>query len=426
VRTTPGSRLRAAMTTACLIAVPTGLVAQPGEQADTLLARLTAEALATNPGLLGTSAMARAAAARVGPAGALPDPVLTAGVMDLTLPSFGFRRSDFTEVDVELSQELPWPGTRGARTRVAQADARGRVADVAAQRRAVVLRTAETYYRLRYVVTARATLQRQRELLGTAVDIATSRYATASAPQSDALQARVAVARLDADDADLAAEEVALRAELTAMRNAHQPDSLPLEPIRPEALVGEPHPILSEGDLLTAHPRLQARQAAVLAAEQSVQVERLGARPDFMLMTRYGARPLDSDFFSASVGLRLPIWAGRKQKRLAEAARGDLEAAKAAEAEEAAALRAELRTAQGQVESGRRRLDLLTGKVIPAAEATVEAVLRGYRLGQTDFLTVLATEDSLYRAQLDAAMIAAEHLTHLVMLQQLLLRENEQ
>jgi outer membrane protein, heavy metal efflux system len=174
------------------------------------------------------------------------------------------------------------------------------------------------------------------------------------------------------------------------------------------------------------HPRLQARQAAVLAAEQSVHVERLAARPDFMLMTRYGARPLGSDFFSASVGLRLPIWAGRKQHRLADAARADLEAAQAAEAEEAAALRAELQTAQGQVESGRRRLGLLTGKVIPAAQATVDAVLRGYRLGQTDFLTVLATEDSLYRAELDAAMIAAEHLTHLVMLQQLLLREIEQ
>jgi outer membrane protein, heavy metal efflux system len=191
-------------------------------------------------------------------------------------------------------------------------------------------------------------------------------------------------------------------------------------------VVTEPHPMASDGDSVTTHPRLQARQAAVLAAEQSVRIERLGARPDFMLMTRYGARPLGSDFFSASVGLRLPVWAGRKQNRLADAARADLEAAKAAEAEEAAALRAELRTAQGQVESGRRRLDLLTGKVIPAAEATVDAVLRGYRLGQTDFLTVLATEDSLYRAQLDAAMIAAEHLTHLVMLQQLLLRENEQ
>jgi len=39
---------------------------------------------------------------------------------------------------------------------------------------------------------------------------------------------------------------------------------------------------------------------------------------------------------------------------------------------------------------------------------------------------VLAAEDSFYRAELEAAMVAAEHLTHLVMLEQLLLTEDAQ
>ena len=59
-------------------------------------------------------------------------------------------------------------------------------------------------------------------------------------------------------------------------------------------------------------------------------------------------------------------------------------------------------------------------RVVPSARATVEATLRNYRVGQVQFLTVLATEDALYRAELDAARVAAEHLTHLVMLEQLL------
>jgi outer membrane protein, heavy metal efflux system len=417
---------RAAITPLRLAATPARLTAQSAGRADTLLARLTAEALATNPGLQSTDATARAAAARVSPAGALPDPTLSAGVMDLTLPRFGFRQSDFTEVDLELSQDLPWPGTLGARTRAAESAARERVADVAAQRRRVALQMATAYYRLRYLVAARATLQRQRALLGTAVDIATTRYATGSSPQSDALQARVAVARLEAEDADLEMQEVAQRATLTSMRNAPEPDSIAVEPVRPEAVLAEPHPALSTGDSLPWHPRVLARRAAVEVAEQTVRIERLAARPDLTFTARYGARPLGSDFFSAFVGLRLPTWSGRKQSRVADAARYDLEAAKASEAEEVAELTAELRTVQAQVTSSRRRLDLLTKKVIPAAQATVEAVLRGYRLGQGDFLTLLAAEDSLYRAQLDAALVAAEHLTRLVMLQQLLLREDGQ
>ena len=424
---TPFTQARAwgaAVAFAVWVATPAGAQATPA--ADSTLARITAEAIAANPSLDASRAMARAAAARVRPAGALPDPMVSAGVMDLTLPRFAFRESDFTEVDFELSQEFPWPGTLGARTQAARAEARAREADVGARRREIVVRAAELYYRLRYVVTARTTLQRQRGLLAAAVEISTTRYATASAPQSDPLQARVAVARLDAEDADLADQEATLRAQLQALRNVRGRETLAVEPIRPEAVPLEPHEglVTSEAapDSLPMHPRLVARRAALEAAERTVRVEALGGRPDFTITTRYGARPLDSDFFSAFVGIRLPLWAGRKQHRLADAARADADAARAALEEERAGLDADLGIALAGITSGETRLRLLTTQVIPAAEATVEAVLRGYRVGQAPFLNVLAAEDSLYRAQLDAAMVAAEHLTHLVMLEQLLLR----
>ena len=405
--------------------------AQTAPAADTTLARLTAEAVAANPSLDASRAMARATAARFRAAGALPDPMLSAGVMDLTLPRFAFHESDFTEVDVDLGQEFPWPGTLGARTRAAKAEARARGAEVSVRQRAVIVRVAELYYRLRYVVTARATLLRNRGLLATAVEISTTRYATATAPQSDPLQARVALARLDTEEADLAAQEARLRADLKALRKVSGADPLTIEPIRPEVVQAGLHAPddstrAALQDSLPDHPRLVARRAAVEAAEQTARVEQLGTRPDFTITARYGARPLGSDFFSAFVGVRLPLWAGRKQGRLAEAARADADAARAAVDEETTALSAELRGTLADVRSGETRLRLLTSQVIPAAEASVDAALRGYRVGQVPFLNVLAAEDSLYRAELDAAMVAAEHLIHLVMLQQLLLPEDSQ
>lgn len=378
--------------------------------------------------------MVEAATARIRPAGALPDPMLTVGVMDLTLPRFGFRESDFTEVDVELSQEFPWPGALAARTETARAHARVGGARLAAQRREVVVRTAELYYRLRYVATARATLVRQDQLLATGVDIATVRYASTAAPQSDPLQARVALARLETEEADLAAQETELRARLKALRNVKGRDSLPVEPIRPEQVPsglhawsgpGADEPVASAGsDSLREHPRLTARRAEVEAAEHTVRVERLGARPDFTIMTRYGARPLGADFFSAFVGIRLPLYAGRKQLRSADAARAEAEAARAGLDEEQAAIAEEIRTVRAQIRSGATRLRLLTDRVVPSAQATVDATLRNYRVGQVPFLTVLATEDALYRARLDAARVAAEHLTHLIMLEQLVTPED--
>src|SRR5712664_4268027 len=132
---------------------------------DSGLQSLVAEALARNPTVAQRQAAVRAATLRIRPAGSLPDPMLTVGVMDLVLPHFEFNRSDFTEVDVELSQEIPWPGSLGARSAVARAAATGARADENVMRREVTVAVAAAYYRLQYAVTALETIHWQRQLL---------------------------------------------------------------------------------------------------------------------------------------------------------------------------------------------------------------------------------------------------------------------
>src|SRR6267378_3422831 len=132
---------------------------------DSGLQSLVAEALARNPTVAQRQAAVRAATLRIRPAGSLPDPMLSLGVMDLLLPNFEFNRSDFTEVDVELSQEIPWPGSLGARSGVVRAAAAGARAEEGAVRRQLTTAMAVAYYRLGYTVTALETLRHQRELL---------------------------------------------------------------------------------------------------------------------------------------------------------------------------------------------------------------------------------------------------------------------
>src|SRR5207244_12810851 len=114
---------------------------------------------------------------------------------------------------------------------------------------------------------------------------------------------------------------------VNALRTRPTGDSVPVTAIDPAALrVGaarQPPADSLVALALATHPRLAVRRAAVDAATRTIQVERLGARPDFTLSARYGYRPAFlgqfnlPDFFSAFVGLRLPIWAWRKQNRLA-------------------------------------------------------------------------------------------------------------
>src|SRR5213593_3857884 len=286
-------------------------------EGDSVLRSLVAEALRRNPTVAQRQAAARALSLRIRPAGSLPDPMFSVGVMDLMLPHFEFNRSEFTEVDVELSQEIPWPGMLGARAGVTRAAAAGARAEAGTARREVTTAMAAAYYRLRYVVTALETLRRQQELLNVAVQLSTTRYATGTAPQSDPLQAKLARDRLRSEAFALESERVAALAALNALRSRAPGESIGVAPIDPGVMRAAAVPLPPADSLVAlavaAHPRLAARRAAVEQATQSIRVERLGARPDFTLSARYGYRPVVSgsnlpDFFSAFVGVRLPIW----------------------------------------------------------------------------------------------------------------------
>src|SRR5947208_3966693 len=186
---------------------------------DSGLQSLVAEALARNPTVAQRQAAVRAATLRIRPAGSLPDPMLTVGVMDLLLPHFQFNQSDFTEADVELSQEIPWPGSLGARSGVVRAAVAGARAEEVSVRRAATTARATAYLRLRYTVTVLETLRHQRDLLEAAVQLSTTRYATGAAPPSDPLQAKLARDRLRSEAFALESERIAALAAVNALRN---------------------------------------------------------------------------------------------------------------------------------------------------------------------------------------------------------------
>ncbi|MDX2120928.1 MAG: TolC family protein [Gemmatimonadota bacterium] len=420
------SRWYTATTAAVALLAPAGLRAQAPVGQDPVLARLTAEAWSAAPAVLRSEALAGAMARRVRPAGALPDPMLSVGIMDLTLPRFAFRESDFTEVDIEVTQQFPWPGSRRAATGGARARARGAAAETASLRRALVVRVAELYYRLRYVVTAQQLLAKQRTLWSSTVEIADARYGTGSVPQGDPLQARIGLARLITEQAALGSEETGLRGELRALRGIRGVDTVPVAPLAPDSVAAllatavDAGAHLGAADSLPGHPRLSARRAATEAADATVREAALAGRPDFELTVRYGARPLGADFFSAFAGIRVPLWAGRKQRLLTQAAQLEATAARQELAAEAAALTSELERTRAEARAGAVQLRLLVSSVLPLTREGVGAAVRDYRTGQAAFLGVYTAVDTHYRAELEAAEVAARHLTHLVMLEQLL------
>jgi len=99
---------------------PAAEPSQPGEPrpailATTSLGNLVAEALQNNPEIRAAQKEKEAAQQRIAPAGALDDPMLQAGVINLPSNSLSFNRDDMTMKMIGLSQRFPYPGKRDLR-----------------------------------------------------------------------------------------------------------------------------------------------------------------------------------------------------------------------------------------------------------------------------------------------------------------------
>ena len=106
------------------------------------LADLLREAREKNPDLKAAAARVRAAQSAIAPAGALDDPMLMVQLWNSPV--------DFSTVPVmvQLSQNIPLGGKRGARTEIARADAAMADADLLQKQRDIETQVASAYFDL--------------------------------------------------------------------------------------------------------------------------------------------------------------------------------------------------------------------------------------------------------------------------------------
>src|SRR5690606_16908615 len=187
-----------------------------------------ADAIATarrdNPSLSAARSGAAAAAQRVASAGSLPDPVLSLGLMNRPINGFG-TDEPMTMNQVQLSQDIPWPGTRGAMRREAASWALAEVHDAAEVEAMLLAGVLERYFTIAATDRTLVILERNRDLLRDFFAVTTSRYEVGEAPQQDVLQAQVAVAMMTEEIIALGQQRRADAARLNALlgRNADAP-----------------------------------------------------------------------------------------------------------------------------------------------------------------------------------------------------------
>ena len=355
-----------------------------GGEADALVA----EALAKNPDLAAARGEAAAARARVSPAGALPDPMVTVSYEnDGVAPSLGVEQ--MTRLSFMAQQAFPFPGKLGLQERVAKADA-----DRSATRPERVALTLEAAVRRGYatLLEARENLRlvdEQTETWREIEEVIRARYSAGMGTQQDVLRAQSERTRLlQQRRKDEAAEESAL---VELRRLLYRPLDAPL-PTERRLVPGDPVvPPAEEFLKMTLEATPELREAA-LAKERSRLAGELAQRnlkPDFVASAAYmnrGSLPL---MWSAGVGVSVPLWAGRKQRPLIVEARNLFEAAAATEVSlrRQALARTEERLIAIRRLGDESRLD--AEALLVQDQLAVDAALASYRAGSVPFVTVL-------------------------------------
>jgi outer membrane protein, heavy metal efflux system len=407
----------------------TPLAGQTSDGAEPGLAALLHAAEEGSPAVRAGHERTGAAQLRVDGAGALPDPMLTLGLMNLPFGSFLPAQEGMSMAVLEVGQRIPAPGVRSARTEVASL----RVVELrhAAEETllGVRLRIAESYLELLYLDEAANILARNRDLLEDLEILAVARLSEGEGSQVEVLRAQSEIVRLTGELSDLRARQVAAGSALNA--ELGRPSGAKIQVVPPAALPTLLDPNLSESAFSVgpegAHPGLDLPSllevqdsaarwrplllAAAASRERSQALEELTYRerlPDLQVMVGYGYRDGMQDLWSASVSVGIPIFRERKQRLEVEAVGRDAVASLEDERALVESVRAEIAEAWAELARGRERFQLLDQLLLPQAEAAAESTIAAYRVGSSSFSVVLEAVVLLARAQLERARTVSE------------------
>jgi outer membrane protein TolC len=362
----------------------------PAQAGRLSLDELITELERVNPELRMADYEVHAARARIRPAGALPDPTVNYGQMNVgnIVPFTTLGEEGFSEIYVGFHQEFPFYGKRKLREGIATKEADAERWSYQFTRLRVLSELKVAYYDLSYWHEVRGTLARDMRLLEKFAETAAALYRVGKGNQADVLRAQAELSRLQ-NRIEIADQSIGVaQAMINALLN--RPADSPLA--RPEPL-GRSAFRYSLPELLQfsqeRFPPLREQEQMIEGREYGVQLAKKEKWPDFGFVFAYHNRGQLRDYWTIGGTARIPLWYGRKQKHEVAEAEARLGSAR----EKYESLRSKVRFGVQdyylQVTTSGRLLTLYEKTIVPQDTLTLEATAASYQVGAIEFLSVV-------------------------------------
>ncbi len=380
------------------------------QETDTLrLSDAIALAREGNPMLRAFRLRADAADARIPQAGVLPDPVISFGLRNRPLDGFGTDER-MTANTFQIQQSLPWPGKLGAAERREAHLATAADLTAGEAEAQLILRLKTAYFELAFRDRTLDIMRATRDLLREFLEVSNTLYAVGTGLQNDVLQAQVSVASMTEDITAAEQSRLAMAARLNALLGRGPENGVPALEL-PEP--GEALPSMEAlmGKAVEGRPALRAAREQILAAASAYETARRTLYPDLRFAADYSQRPQYADMLGFSVGFSIPLWAGSRQLPLRDEALARQAVAEATELDLRNETFARLAEARAESDRALRLHDLYSSSILPQARAAVESSLSAYRVGEVDFTTLVQSELTVNRYEIERVRLTASYHT---------------
>src|SRR5437899_6107250 len=332
-------------------------------------------------------------------------------------PFAGYSNSDFAYIGFGASQDIPYPGKRQLRARVAEHEANSMEAQTDSVRRMVIGNLKTVYFHLAYIQQTLGVLLKSNELLNQVQQAAEARYRVGQGNQQDVLKTQLQHTKILQEIAHHHQEEGLLEAQIKQLLGRPQESQdLIAETLTSRTLSYTAPDLLQRAR--EQNPDVRSKQASIRQQDTQVELAHRNFRPDLNVGYMYQHTGSQArDYYMATFGIRLPN-RGRQKAELAEAqqkqeqARGEFES-------ESQRVLSEVQQQYVRAKTSEERLKIYTDGLVPQSEATFRSALSAYQSNRQDFESLLSSFLDVLNLDLEYRSELVEHESALAELERL-------
>lgn len=419
-----------------LVVVLLGLSASPnlvGADEAKNLDELIEELITSNPELASANYLTKASKKMIPQASSLEDPRFFFEASNIPVDNPSLTSMEMSGFRFGLMQMVPFPGKRSLMKGMAKIEHDQTLQEFEEKKNQLIAKFKMTFYDYAETLELESLYEKAQAQLGSLKKATESKYASdMMMDQSEILEVKMEITMTKEKLIELREMKKILEQRLIAYLNRPSESSLKIKrPAKKLKTVTVEVEALMEVAILD-RPWVKRNFLEVEKMKKEKNLAKMDLLPDFDFSAEYHLRdnnftdPMNrEDLFSAGVTINIPLWGITKQsKKISEKKYRYLEATKNYEATQKE-VTFEIQKAFHEIKSANQTYHLITGELIPQAQAFLATTKRNYEAGSSSYGDVIKQEVALINAQVMAVESFYEFYRKLAELQMALGKEVE-